>query len=42
MSSTTKLQLKKINEENHNIELGAKEVIPNEDYTWEYEIIFVA
>ena len=39
MSSTTKLQLKKINEQNHNIALGAKERVPNEDYTWEYEKI---
>ena len=39
MSSTTKLQLKKINEQNHNIALGAKEGVPNEDYTWEYERI---
>ena len=39
MSSTTKLQLKKINEQNHNRALRAKEGVPNEDYTWEYEII---
>ena len=39
MSSTTKLQLKKINEQNHNKALGAKEGVPNEDYTWEYERI---
>ena len=39
MRSTTKLQLKKINEQNHNRALGAKEGVPNEDYTWEYEII---
>ena len=39
MSSTTKLQLKKINEQNHNRALGANEGVPNEDYTWEYERI---
>ena len=39
MSATTKLQLKKINEQNHNIALGAKEGVPNEDATWEYENI---
>ena len=32
-----KLQLKKINEQNHNRALGAKERVPNEDATWEYE-----
>ena len=32
-----KLQLKKINRQNHNITLGAKEGVPNEDDTWEYE-----
>ena len=31
MSSTTKLQPKKINEQNHNRALGAKEGVPNED-----------
>ena len=35
----TKLQLKKINEKNHNKALGAKEGVPNEDATWEYERI---
>ena len=30
MSSTTKLQLKKINEQNHNRALGANEGVPNE------------
>ena len=40
MSSTTKLQLKKINEQNHNRALGAKEGVTNEDYAWDYEIIF--
>ena len=39
MSSTTKLQLNKINEHNHNRAFGAKEGVPNEDYTWEYERI---
>ena len=39
MSSTTKLQLNKINEHNHNSAFGAKEGVPNEDYTWEYERI---
>ena len=39
MSSTTKLQLKKINEQNHNRALGAKEGVPNEDATLEYERI---
>ena len=39
MSSTTKLQLKKINEQNHNIALGAKKIVQNEDSTWEYENI---
>ena len=34
-----KLQLKKINEQNHNRALGAKEGVPNEDATWEYEKI---
>ena len=34
-----KLQLKKINEHNHNRALGAKEGVPNEDATWEYEKI---
>ena len=39
MRSTTKLQLKKINEQNHNRALGAKEGVPNEDATLEYEQI---
>ena len=32
-----KLQLKKINERNHKRALGAREGVPNEDATWEYE-----
>ena len=32
-----KLELEKINEQDHNIALGAKEGVPNEDATWEYE-----
>ena len=32
-----KLQLKKINEKNHKRALGARERVPNEDATWEYE-----
>ena len=32
-----KLQLKKINDQNHKRALGAKEGVPNEDATWEYE-----
>ena len=32
-----KLQLNKINEQNHKRALGAKEGVPNEDATWEYE-----
>ena len=39
MSSTTKLQLKKINEQNHNRALGAKEGVPSEDATQEDEQI---
>ena len=39
MSSTTKLQLKKINEQNHNRALAAKEGVPNEDATWELQNI---
>ena len=35
--SLLKLQLNKINEQNLNRELGAKEGVPNEDATWEYE-----
>ena len=35
--SLLKLQLKKINEQNHKRALGAKEGVPNEDATWEYE-----
>ena len=39
MSSTTKLQLNKINEHNHNRAFGAKEGVPNEDFNCEYEKI---
>ena len=35
----TKLQLNKINEQNHNRALGAKDGVPNEDSTWEYKKI---
>ena len=31
-----KLQLNKINEQNHKRALGAREGVPNEDATWEY------
>ena len=34
------MQLKKINEQNHKRALGAKEGVPNEDATWEYEKVF--
>ena len=34
-----KLQLKKINEKNHNKAIGAKKGVTNEDATWEYEKI---
>ena len=37
MSASTQIALNKINEQNHNIALGAKEGVPNEDATWEYE-----
>ena len=39
MSPTTKIATKKINEQNNNIALGAKEGVPNEDSNWEYEKI---
>ena len=32
-----KLQLRKINQQNHKRELGAREGVPNEEVTWEYE-----
>ena len=32
-----KLQLNKINLQNHNRALGVKERVPNDDATWEYE-----
>ena len=32
-----KLLVNKINEHNHKRALGAKEGVPNEDTTWEYE-----
>ena len=36
----TKLQLKKINQKNHKRAFGAKEGVPNEDATWEYDFFF--
>ena len=37
MSATTQIAAKKINDQNHKIALGAKEGVPNQDFTWEYE-----
>ena len=39
MSATTQVAAKENQWQNHNRALGAKEGVPNEDYTWEYEII---